>query len=86
MVEAPTYDDGYGSDRGDAAVRLLDNVNDLIDREGPVVCEKVTCIHCGYTEIAIHVFAESIVCGGCGLRNVSIVPRYPDLHGLDGPL
>ena len=86
MSDTITYDDGYGSDRGDAAERLLDNVSDMIDQEGPCICEKVTCIHCGYTEIAIHAFMESISCGGCGLRNVSTVPRCPDLYKLDGPI
>lgn len=84
--QAATYDDGYGSDRGDAAIELLDAVSDLIDQTGPVVCEKVTCTHCGYIEIAVHAFMESVSCGDCGLRNVSIVPKYPDLHRLDGPL
>ena len=93
MIDTIPYDDGYGSDRGDAAVELLAQVNDMIDIDGPVVCEKVVCIHCGYCEVAIHAFAESIECGGCGLRNVSTVPRYPDLQNrtgnpfhLDGPL
>lgn len=80
------YDDGYGSDRGNAAIKLLDAVDAMIDQRGPVVCEKVRCIHCGYVEISIHAFMESVSCGGCGKRNVSIVPRYPDLHRLDGPL
>lgn len=85
-TEMLPYDDGYDDNRGDAAVELLAQVDDMIDQEGPVVCEKITCIHCGYTEIAIHAFVESIGCGKCGLRNVSIVPKYPDLYKLDGPL
>lgn len=80
------YDDGYDTDRGDAAIELLDAVSDMIESEGPCVVEKVVCIHCGYVEIAVHAFAESISCGRCEKRNVSIVPKYPDLQGLSGPI
>lgn len=84
MSETTSYDPSYDDD--DVAGELLESVGDMISREGPVVAERITCIHCGHVEIAIHAFAESIECGGCRKRNVSIVPRYPELHGLDGPL
>lgn len=84
MSEAASYDPAYDDD--DSAGDVLDMMGEMISRDGPVVAERITCIHCGHVEVAIHPFAESIECGGCGLRNVSIVPRYPDLQNLDGSL
>ena len=85
-TEAPPYDDGYDSERGEEAIELLDAVEEMIDIDGPCVLEKMTCIHCGYVEIAIHAFAESISCGKCQKRNVSTVPKYPDLQGISDPI
>lgn len=73
------YDDGFNNETEDA---IADGVHEY----GPLVCECITCHHCGYVEIAIHPFAESVECGGCGKRNPSAVPLYPEHHRQDGPL
>lgn len=94
MAEAPTYDDGYDDgyddDDGDEAhvddIEFGQNVADMVFRKGPCVAEQIICIHCGCPQIMVHAFDESLPCVDCGKRNVSSVPRYPDLHKLDGPL
>ncbi len=80
------YDDGYGDGCNDSkAEQFVENVIDLVTDNGPCVAERIECHHCGYVEVAVHPFAESMECSGCGKRNPSSVPIYPDLHRLDGP-
>jgi len=77
MPEASTYDDGYGDSEAD---EIVDNVARIVRENGPCVVERIVCHHCGHVELAVHPFVESMECGGCGKRNPSSVPRYPELH------
>lgn len=58
----------------------------MVKENGSHVCEEIICHHCGHSEIAVHPFVESIECGGCGRRNASAVPIYPEFHGSSEPI
>ncbi len=58
--------------------KLPDDIIKGVIEHGPVVVEHFICEQCGYSEIAIHWFVESIACSACNHRQPSLVEIYKE--------